>query len=143
MTNHDFSDLVPPPELRVQDHPTPMAWATAIYQAGARYGYEQAAERLANQWPELITDRPPTEEDGDEKGYVQSTSDHGIWCVYSWAFIRDRGWPWCHTPRWQPSAPPTLKEQALQLLPEINGEEVLHLCPLEVAKIRRALEADS
>jgi hypothetical protein len=37
--------------------------------------------------------------------------------------------------------PISLKEQALKLLPEIKGEEVRHLCPLEVATIRRALEA--
>ena len=36
--------------------------------------------------------------------------------------------------------PPSLKEQALELLPEIKSEDVLHLCPLQVAKIRRALE---
>jgi hypothetical protein len=36
--------------------------------------------------------------------------------------------------------PPSLKEQALELLPEIESEDVLHLCPLQVAKIRRALE---
>jgi hypothetical protein len=37
-------------------------------------------------------------------------------------------------------SPPSLKEQALELLPEIESEDVLHLCPLQVAKIRRALE---
>ncbi len=37
--------------------------------------------------------------------------------------------------------PPSLKEQALELLPDIRGEDVLHLCPLQVGKIRRALEA--
>jgi hypothetical protein len=37
--------------------------------------------------------------------------------------------------------PPSLKEQALELLPEIESEDVLHLCPLQVAKIRRAIEA--
>ncbi len=38
------------------------------------------------------------------------------------------------------SKPPSLKEQALELLPDIKGEDVLHLCPLQVDKIRRALE---
>jgi hypothetical protein len=36
---------------------------------------------------------------------------------------------------------PNLKQEALALLPKIKGEDVLHLSPLEVDKIRRALKA--
>ena len=62
-----------------------------------------------------ITDREPTEEDGDESGWViTKTIDTSSALTVSWQNVK-AGHPWIHRPDWQP---PTLtdREQALQLL---------------------------
>jgi hypothetical protein len=121
----------------------------------ARWGAEQAAERLKGQWPTPITDRPPTEADGDYQGWVMILSD-GVWRPWVWSQVVRAGW--LHTPRWEPPAPPTLKEQPLKALgpcpeprPLWDGDPGDPPCGVignagEIEwwrLIRRALEADS
>ena len=137
----DFSDLTPPHNQVLQwieTAPSGIYLIQHIADQSSLWGAEQAAEHLKRRWPTPITDRAPTKADADETGLVAFLYEEGWgWVLFDWV---KEGEPWRHTPRWQPPAPPTLKQQALQLLPEIEGEEVLHLCPLEVAKIRRAIE---
>lgn len=80
---------------------------------------EQAmAQRPADTWPTPITDRPPTEADGDEEGYVQAlNSRHKCWDVYVWTHAARDNKPWRHTPRWRPPAP-SVREQAIIALRE-------------------------
>lgn len=108
----DFSNLTPPPQVVLAAFGrcfVPPDGVAAI----ARWGAEQAAERLANQWPEPITDRPPTEADGDAEGRVQFLWRNSQWCSCHWRHAARDGDPWRHMPGWQPPAPPTLKELAL------------------------------
>jgi hypothetical protein len=82
----------------------------------ARWGAAQAVEALRHQWPEPITDRPPTEEDADECGFVQYLFA-GRWNYESWDNVAKNQQPaWLHTPRWRPEPEPTLKQQAIEIL---------------------------
>jgi hypothetical protein len=133
MTTPDFNDLTPPADLiwkaarGINSH---ASVAVAAARWGARHGYEQARQL----WPEPITDRPPTEEDGDDFEDVQILSHDGRWKVAHWSTAKDI--PWLHTPRWQPR-PPSLQEQALVKLRAMLGDssqvwctevfDVLHL----------------
>ena len=106
------------------------------YQAGA----DQAAATLQHQWPKPITDRPPTEADGDEDGYVQYLNQYQRWDDASWHGVASALRPWFHTPHWRPK-PPSLKEQALKalkVLPTPEGQVTLDITDLNT--IRRALE---
>ncbi len=145
---HDFSDLTPPHSV-YGNAGVENGWR-GVAIAAARWGAEQAAERLKGQWPTPITDRPPTEADGDEDGRVQFVGELGIWGEERWSYVASRGWWWHHTPRWQPPAPPPLKEQALKALGDWiehnaghRGKQTVTLNGLQVDLIRRALEADS
>lgn len=130
----DFNDLTPPDEL-VQSL---MAWDrtlsyTLAYRAGARHGWEQARQL----WPEPITDRPPTEEDGDDMEQVQVLTGEQWAC---WHWNRATEFPWLHTPRWQPRQP-SLQEQALKVLDGWIGKPpAVTLGEAEIGLIRRALE---
>jgi hypothetical protein len=100
-------------------------------QGAANWGYAQAlaaAQRLAAEerqkgaagWPEPITDRPPTEADGDvtQDGYASGMVQvlfHGLWDMCHWSVVGGR--PWHHTPRWRPPAPSN-REQAITALRE-------------------------
>ncbi len=134
---HSFNDLTPPPDLVSEcEDMSYMQALTCVYRAGA----EQAAERFKGQWPEPITDRLPTKEDADEAGYVQFHTPNGRWDYGNWESAARGDYPWLHTPRWQPPAPPTLKEQALASLAEIRGKYPGYECShLDV--IQSALEA--
>jgi hypothetical protein len=117
------------PDFNATNLPT----STLAYRAGARYGYEQARQL----WPEPITDRPPTEEDGDDGGYVQFQNELGRWNYANWGQVAEWGLPWQHTPRWQPRQP-SLQEQALAALDEVEervGDRLRNF-----GLIRRALE---
>ena len=145
MTTHDFSDLTPPDDLVDR-------WRQdfAGFQHAARWGAEQAAKRLAGQWPEPITDRPPTEADGDDDDRVQILNPDGTWDeirTCHWQYVARDGDPWTHTPRWQPPAPPSLTEQALADINAVLTDTSIAVWKTSVLdamqNARRALEADS
>jgi hypothetical protein len=81
----------------------------------ARWGAAKAAEALRHQWPEPITDRPPTEKDGDGNGLVQYLW-FDKWNYGGWNHVATKGYCWLHTPRWCPKPEPTLKQQAIEIL---------------------------
>ena len=81
-----------------------------------RWGARQAVEALRHQWPEPITDRPPTKEDGDECGFVQVFFS-GRWFFAVWEnAAKDQRPAWLHTPRWRPKPEPTPKQRAISIL---------------------------
>jgi hypothetical protein len=129
----DFNDLTPPDDLMER-------WAGdfggLIHAArwGARHGWEQARQL----WPEPITDRPPTEADGDDAGYVHFINESGRWNYGNWAQVAEWKLPWQHISRWQPRQP-SLQKQALALLPYDPQAGTVTLNSVEVLKIRRAL----
>ncbi len=144
MTHPTFDDLTPPPQIVLAAFGRCFVLPDGVA-AIARWGAEQAADRLKGQWPTPITDRAPTEADADDKCHVQVLNHCGTWGWSGWRDVAGR--PWLHTPRWQPPAPPTLKEQALKVLkPPIpaqlhDGSRILK--PHEIDLLLRALEADS
>jgi hypothetical protein len=81
----------------------------------ARWGARQAVEALRHQWPEPITDRPPTEEDGDYHGCVQYLYA-GKWNSAAWDVVANTYSDWLHTPSWRPKPEPSPKQRALALL---------------------------
>ena len=105
-----------------------------------------APERLKGQWPEPIRDHAPTAADADDNGDVLwLTGDHE-WLRYHWTSGGDLAYGWLHTPRWQPPAPPTLKERALKALDGLGTQPAStfrQLDPFTEELIRRALEAGS
>jgi hypothetical protein len=108
-------DIIPPPELVEQ-------WYDACILDGAITYDEYKFAAIAAQWgadQELEACLRLVEIDAGEDAYDFAR------------YIRSARRP----------KPPSLKKQALELLPDIRGEDVLHLCPLQVDKIRRALEA--
>jgi hypothetical protein len=102
------------------------------YILAARWGASQAVEALRHQWPEPITDRPPTEKDGDGNGTVLYLGC-GKWDFAGWHYVAARRYDWLHTPGWRPKPETTLKRQALEILfwdgpkTEITHEQVLTL----------------
>ena len=90
------------------------------YKFFARWGAAQAAEVLRHQWPDPITDRPPTAEDGDECEFVQHLF-MGRWNHESWEKVAKNQQPaWLHTPRYRPEPEPTLKQKARALLDVVS-----------------------
>lgn len=101
----------------------------------ARWGAAQAAEALKYQMPtDGIRDRPPTEEDGDQKGWVQVLSG-GYWATAHWTFVASNHagaltngedgpikFPWLHTPTWLLTPKLKPKEQALALLKSVRDQ---------------------
>jgi hypothetical protein len=140
MTTPDFNDLTPPDwmvkvwSLNATNLPT----ATLAYRAGASHGYEQARQL----WPEPITDRPPTEADGDADGVVQVfIADGQYWSASHWSVTVESGRPWLHTPRWQPRQP-SLQEQIREAniaLDWIGKHYIGNEAPERFRTIRRAL----
>ena len=80
---------------------------------------EQAAESIAAQWPTPITDRPPTEADGDDYGDVQQFVS-GVWHVDHWDVVACALDPWPHTPLWQPPTPPPLTPEQQEALAALD-----------------------
>jgi hypothetical protein len=135
-TAPDFNDLTPPHDMARAWDRTNSGYARAA-RWGARHGYEQARQL----WPEPITDRPPTEADGDGEGLVQYLRHDGCWGLRTAKTAADRESPWLHTSRWQPRQP-TLKEQALEALGS-RPHRGLYVSMIDGNKwdlIRRALE---
>lgn len=150
----DFNDLTPPDEQVRQwvsewndfvpaelDRMT-LACRIAHHAArwGARYGYAIGKQ----EWPKPITDRRPTEEDGDKQGNV-AISDVGFFYLRHWATAAEYGCPWLHTPGWQPRPEPTLQKLQKQALKALDSSSAIdgYRCinPRAEAEIRRALEA--
>ncbi len=144
MTKHDFSDLAPPAELLREWHDLWFAGPSAgshhdlVATLAARWGAEQAAERLKGQWPTPITDRPPTEADGDEIQHVQVRVGDG-WVLWDWGTTADRGWAWRHTPNWQPPAPPKLTPQQQEAMDALDHILKHSTTNLGEATIRKAI----
>ena len=152
MTNQH--PITPPPELveRWKDN----WWAAKIKHINledyilaqaAQWGADQAAATMRHQWPEPITDRLPTEADGDEDGYVQYLNQYQRWNDASWHGVASASRPWFHTPHWRPK-PPSLKEHALATLHSmqiepcmINGVNTIADLMAKYDILRRALEA--
>jgi hypothetical protein len=89
------------------------------YIVAARWGAAQAAEALRHQWPEPITDRRPTTEDGDGNGLVQYLWC-GKWDFAGWRYVAAQRYDWLHVPRWRPKPEPTPKQKARALLDAVN-----------------------
>jgi hypothetical protein len=109
----------------------------------ARWGAEQAVYALRHQWPEPITDRPPTKEDADECGFVQYLFC-GKWNFDSWDNVaKNQHQAWLHTTNWQPKPEPTLQVQALNILEDsidnTRGDGWAEISPDNVRKLREAL----
>jgi hypothetical protein len=78
------------------------------YIIAARWGAAQAVKALRHQWPEPITDRRPTAEDGDSGGLVQCLWG-GRWSLCLWSRVANSHYDWLHIPNWRPRPEPTLK----------------------------------
>jgi len=89
------------------------------YIIAARWGAAQAVEALRHQWPEPITDRPPTEADGQGGGLVQYLWC-GQWNSAEWHYVAAQRYDWLHTPNWRPKPEPTLKQKARALLDAVS-----------------------
>jgi hypothetical protein len=110
----DFNDLTPPHDLTLRWIETArpgIALIDSVVKSAARWGARHGYEQARQLWPEPITDRPPTEADGDEYELVQCLDRTVHWHAYKWNLTL-KGQHWLHTPRWQPRQP-SLKEQAL------------------------------
>jgi hypothetical protein len=141
MATFDPNSITPPEELLVD-------WAGSYddsfihdnslfkdYIVAARWGAAQAFEALRHQWPEPITDRPPTEEDADECGFVQYLFC-GKWNFDSWDSVaKNQHQAWFHTPNWRPKPEPTLKQQAIEIL-----DTVFPCTPEQAETLRAALD---
>lgn len=140
MNTPDFDDLTPPDELRREwmGHYTAINFPDFAAKAarwGARHGWEQARQLQVS--PDPITDRRPTEKDGDKWGDVVYLTTTGC-TIKRWDNDFHSLCPWVHTPNWQPHQP-TLQEQALKALDELSDDEdgyVRHRIDI----IRHALE---
>jgi len=85
-----------------------------------------------------ITDRKPTEADGNAVGWVMTKIlDSSEVLTVFWAHV-EAGQPWIHRQEWQPRAL-TDKEQALQLLD--NHQDGWNPTPSQWHIIRKGLEA--
>ena len=105
------------------DDGTPEGTKT-VYTDAARWGARQAVEALRHQWPEPITDRPLTEEDADDLGYVQVFYGNG-WSLWEIKVaMEQRATRWLHTYRWRPKPKLTPKQQALALLNEPGARDL-------------------
>jgi hypothetical protein len=89
------------------------------YKFFARWGVAQAVEALRHQWPEPITDRPPTKADGKESGFVQFLGSRG-WQLTHWREVRRTKRGWLHIPDWRPRPEPTRKQKARALLDAVS-----------------------
>ena len=133
MTTPTFDDLTPPDDLVDGGTKEQIACVIEAARWGARHGYEQARQL----WPEPITDRPPTEEDADDRCLVQVLHHCGTWGWDGWNSVAAKSRPWFHTPRWQPRQP-SLQEKALAALEEVEKRVGDRLNNFDL--IRRALE---
>jgi hypothetical protein len=73
---------------------------------------------------EWITDRPPTEADGDHIGsvHVKMHPRGGSFCRIYWSHVA-AGAPWQHTNHWQPPAEPAPTEPLLTFRQRVTALE--------------------
>jgi hypothetical protein len=88
-------------------------------------------------WPKPVTDRRPTEADGDEQGTIQVLINGAYYLRY----IEDvKNEPWLHTPRWKPHPEPTPEEIAIAdvdyISQNLSGVDLTE----RLSRIRRALQ---
>lgn len=108
----------------------------AVYERGRSDERADAGSR--GHWPKPIADRRVTERDGNKLGLVQYVEeDSALWRVGHWMMVDTARLPWHHTPDWEPQ-PPTLQEQALEVL---SGLEKRFNPQCDLSLIRKALEA--
>jgi hypothetical protein len=115
------------------------------YITAARWGAAQAVEALKHQWPEPITNRPPTEADGDDRGYVQVPED-GLWVVRHWKVAGAGGkWlcprppRWLHAPGWHSKPELTLKQQGLDIVDTMSRSDEITISDAEILRAALAL----
>lgn len=97
----DFSHLTPDVGMKDQWIRGSGGSVLSLCITAARWGAQYAAEQLAGQWPEPITDRPPTEADADADGIVQYLGSSGRWGILTWKTVADHDMPWQHCPNWR------------------------------------------
>ena len=112
------------------------------YIIAARWGAARAVEALRHQWPEAITDRRPTAEDGDGNGLVQYLWC-GKWDFAGWRYVAAQRYDWLHVPRWRPKPELTPKQRALELLRLAANEELVAggFSPDAIALLRQVVES--
>jgi hypothetical protein len=102
MSAPDFSHLTPDVGMTDQWIRGSYGHERSLCITAARWGAQYAAEQLAGQWPEPITDRPPTEADADANGIVQYLGSSGRWATCTWKAVANHDIPWQHCPNWRP-----------------------------------------
>jgi hypothetical protein len=114
----------------------------------ARWGATQAFEAMRHQMPTNgISHRPPTSEDADKGGYVQSLhsrSDGSVWWyLQGWELVAESGYAWLHTPGWVLNPQLALKREGAallnQILPTALGDGDTGLSSEQVALLRRVV----
>ena len=107
-----------------------------------RWGARQAVEALRHQWPEPITDRPPTKDDADDLGNVQVCCGDG-WVLWYWEIAVKRGVNWRRTYNWCPKPEPSPKQRALALLKIAASDDFVAggLSPDGVELLRQVVES--
>jgi hypothetical protein len=129
-------DSITPPEDLIAENTVGVGTCAADCIFFARWGAAQAVKALRHQWPEPITDRPPAEADGDERGFVQFLFS-GTWAFCCWEnAAKNQHQAWLHSPRWRPNSEPTPKERALKMLSKdskaayigFNQEQIALIC---------------
>ena len=148
----DPTSVKPPVELMAERMNSLQTHHYVDYTFFARWGACQAVEALRHQWPEPITDRPPTKEDGSQGGLVQVLDAGGRWGVCHWEEAAEVSPAWRHVPNWLPRPKVTLKQQALRLLSQgkqsqLNAETFLaafdgqSFTDEQIALLRQAVES--
>jgi hypothetical protein len=114
----------------------------------ARWGATQAFEAMRHQMPTNgISHRPPTAEDADKGGYVQSLhsrSDGSVWWyLQGWELVAESGYAWLHTPGRVLNPQLALKREGAALLnqirPTVLGDGDAGLSSEQVALLRRVV----
>jgi|LakMenEpi03Aug12_release.lakeMendotaPanAssembly.Ray.scaffolds.fasta_scaffold01604_48 hypothetical protein len=142
----DLNSIVPPKDL-IEERGL---WHSneTNYKFFARWGATQAFEAMRHQMPTNgISHRPPTAEDADKGGYVQSLhsrSDGSVWWyLQGWELVAGSGNAWLHTPGWVLNPQLALKREGAallnQILPTALGDGDTGLSSEQVALLRRVV----
>jgi hypothetical protein len=129
--------ITPPEDLLLTWEEAPLNSLRDDYIVAARWGAAQAVDALKHQWPEPISDRPPTKEDGNGDGGWVQYFERETWFLAHWESVALNKLPWLHTKNWRPRPEPTLKEQALEIL--LGQHQITEITYQQVQTIRAAL----